>query len=192
VDLYEGQALLIASDLALLRGEVDGVETRLVRASEIFAPRSAQDEQVLVELLRARLEWARGEPVEARRRLLAAAARARELGLLAVECEAGALIAELLLEIEPASAASPAAATLARARQLGLRETVWRCERVLGRLALQRGDRRQAAARYEAVLAEMRALCTGLDEASADACLQHPLRRRVFAELEAVRRGTAS
>jgi tetratricopeptide (TPR) repeat protein len=189
VDLYHAQALLIASDLSLRQGDVDPVAGRLQRAERILSARSAEDERVVLDLLAARLAWAHGERAAARARFETALASARRLRLPAHESETEAWLAELgQAEARPDTAAS-AAEGLARARHLGLRDLIWRFERVLGLEAARRGDRAQALAHYEACVTTLRELCTGLDVAAADACLQHPARLRVFAELRHLRRG---
>jgi hypothetical protein len=109
------------------------------------------------------------------------------MGLTARALQADVLLAEMGLEAESESAAILARVTLETARTLGLRECIWRAQRVIARASGLRGDLVACVAGYDACLELLREQCAGLPDDLADAYISHRDRAKVLDELTAVR-----
>ncbi|MFQ5601332.1 MAG: tetratricopeptide repeat protein, partial [Candidatus Krumholzibacteriia bacterium] len=189
VDRYEGQVLLIRSDLALRRGRLDEVEGWLDRAERIFDESEIDDELTLTQVARARLLFARGESDEAIALLRATTEVARQQSLPLIESEAEALHAELLLDAGQRDEAERIAAIgLETAERLEFVEATWRQHRVLGCIAAARDDLPAALEHYEACVSVFREVTSELPQEFAGAYLDHPRRRRALEELDALGR----
>jgi tetratricopeptide (TPR) repeat protein len=185
--LYRAQVAMVLAEAALLRGDLDRAATQ-TKASDTFVQDiGARDETVRLGMLEARLLFERGDLVAALEHAQATSARAKEMGLTASAVQADVLLAEMGLEADSESAAILARATLETARTLGLRESVWRAQRVIARASGLSGDLVACVAGYDACLELLREQSAGLPDDLADAYISHRDRAKVLEELTAVR-----
>jgi serine/threonine-protein kinase len=185
--LYRAQVAMVLAEAALLRGDLDGAATQSKASDAFVQDIGARDETVRLGMLEARLLFDRGDLVAALEHAQVTSARAKEMGLTASALQADVLLAEMGLEAESESAAILARVTLETARTLGLRECIWRAQRVIARASGLRGDLVACVAGYDACLELLREQCAGLPDDLADAYISHRDRAKVLDELTAVR-----
>ena len=182
----EGHILLLWSGLALDTGKLENVLPWLHRARTVLEAVSAEDEIVVHDHLLSRWCHATGDFAQALSLARSAVERASRLQLLTPTLELHTWIAELILPDDVHEARRLAGLSAEAARRAGLRELLWRAERVLGRVELAQDDFSAALQHYDSALRVLREIATNLPSDLAESYVWSPVRVRFFEELREI------
>jgi tetratricopeptide (TPR) repeat protein len=184
---FDGQILLIWSDLALQRGDLNQASEWLTEAKAIFESHSVEDELVSHLVLSARLLEAQGRTSDAEVLASKAIARAEDLHLFPQGLQARVLLAGLLVHTRVEQAQRLALDAARSAAEAGLAEGEWQAYRALARSAAASGDLTGALEAYSRAIGVLRDLVNAIPEEYQGAYLEQAERMALFEELQRIR-----